>query len=117
MLDALFEGLHVTKHHGRRAPATEFVPHAVHVEPVVGQHFATGDFLAHPIDQDLRHPARQTAQPCIAEPSEDFAGRKIVDLSEVVNLGRTKAVDIYLGESPFDVRQHLLVPVELVVGV
>ena len=97
---------HVAKHHGSRAAATEFVPHAIHVEPIVCQHFAAGDLFANSINQDLSTATRQASQPRIAESGKHLVGRELIDFSEVIDLWGTKAVDIYLGKALLDICQQ-----------
>ena len=65
-------------------------------EPVVGQHLAAGDRLAHAIDQNLRPAAGQAAQAGRLQPLEHRAQRQLRDLGEVVDLRRAEAVDVDL---------------------
>ena len=59
MLDPLGQRFDVAEHHRRRAAAAQLVPHAIDVEPIVGQHFAARDRFAHAIDENFAAAAGQ----------------------------------------------------------
>ena len=62
MLDPLGQRFDVAEHHRGGRAAAQLVPDAVDVEPIVGQHLAARDLLAHAIDQDFGPAAGQAAQ-------------------------------------------------------
>ena len=96
VLDPLGQRFDVAEHHRGRAAAAQLVPHAIHVQPIVGQHFAARDLAADAIDQNLRAAAGQAAQPGRLQPLEHRAQRQLRDLGEVMNLRRAEAVDVDL---------------------
>ena len=116
VLDPLGQRFDVAEHHRRRAAAAQLVPHAVHVEPIVGQHLAARDCFAHAIDQNLAAAAGQAAEAGRLQSLQHRAQRQLGDLGEVMNLRRAEAVDVDLRKVLFDVAQQLFVPLQLELG-
>ncbi len=99
MLDPLGQRFDVAEHHRGRAAAAQLVPHAVHVEPVVGQHLAARDCPPHAVDENLRTAAGQAAQAGVLQPLQHRAQRQLRDLREVIDFRRAEAVDVDLRKS------------------
>src|SRR4029078_8122450 len=62
VLDSLGKRLDVAEHRRCSAAATQLVPDAIDVEPVVGHYLTARDRAANAIDQNLCAASRQTAQ-------------------------------------------------------
>ena len=116
MFDALVECLDMAEHHGGRANSTELVPNSHDIEPIVGHDFATRNFAANTIDQDFSAAARQAPQASLLESFEHLPQRKMVELGEVIYLGRAEAMNVDLWKACLDVRQQLFIPLELKFG-
>ena len=117
VFDPFGEGLDVAEHHGGRAPATEEVPLAVDLQPVVGEHLAARHRLPHPIDEDLATTAGERTEAGPGEPLQHFHEGALRDLREVVDLRRRETVDVDGGVVVLDVAEHLLVPLQRQRGV
>ncbi len=89
------------------------MPHAHHVQPIIGQYFTAGDGRPHAVDQDLRAAAWQTAQPGGFESTEYFMQRELVDFGEVIDLWWAEAVNVHFRKVTLDVTEQLFVPIEL----
>src|SRR6185295_11984017 len=70
MLDRLARLSKLPKNILGLAAAAKRVPLAVHVQPVVGEHFAAREVLAHAVDQNLGPAARQASQAGRLQPLE-----------------------------------------------
>ncbi len=116
MLDPFGQRLDVAEHHRGAADASQLVPYAADIQPIVGQHLAAGEFLAHAIDQDLGPTARQAAQAGRFQPLEHCPQRQSGHLGKMMNLGRAEAVNVDLRKVRLDVVQQLFVPLERQVG-
>src|SRR5438105_2640516 len=93
------------------------MPDAVHVKPIVGQHFAARDRVSDTIDENLRATAGQAAESRRLQPFEHRAKRQLRDFREVVDLRRAEAVDVDLRETTSDIVKQLFVPLKLELGV
>ena len=70
VLDPLGESFDMAEHHGGGRFPAQFVPDAVDVQPIVGQHFSPGDFLANAVDEDFPAAAGEATEARRLEPLE-----------------------------------------------
>src|SRR5207247_1634796 len=105
--------LDVAEHHGGGAASTERVPDAMHIEPVVSEHFAARQLTAHAVNEDFAAAAGQAAQAGRLQPLEHRAQGKLGNPGEVMDLRRAEAVNVDLRKMRLDVAQQLFVPLEL----
>ena len=90
---------------------------AADFQPAVGRGFARADLPPDAIDEDFGPAAGQRAQARLLQPFEHVAHRQPGERGDVVDLRRAEAVDVDLRETPLDVAEQFLVPLDLQIGV
>ncbi len=88
MLDALFDGLHMTVQHGAVGLDPEPVRHAVHVEPLLDVRLVRADDVADAFDEDLGAAPVERGETGVAQPAQSVLVRAARPLAHVIDLGR-----------------------------
>src|SRR4051812_30498540 len=113
MLNSLGKRFDMPEHHRCGRPTTQPMPNAVHVEPIVGQYFSTGDLFPDSVNQDFAPASWETAESSGLQPRQNLFERHVVQLSEVIEFRRAETVNVDLRKVPLDIPQHVLVPLQL----
>ena len=104
------------EHHGRRGAHSQLVRRAVHIQPVAGQAFQARDLVAHFVIQDFRASPGNRIEARIPEPGNRVANGQPAIFRDGNDLRRRIAVQMDLGKALLDASHHLLVPLDLQVG-
>ena len=116
MVDAVFVILAYAEHHGRGGAHADLVGGAVNVDPVVGEAFEAGDFVADFVVENFGAAAGDGIESGIAQAENRVANAEAAVLGDGDDLGSGVAVQMHLRKALFDSAQHFLVPVDLEVG-
>ena len=103
------------KHHCGRRSHAELVRGAVHVEPVFGQALQARNAVAHFVVENLRAAAGDGVKPGVAQAHDGVTNGEPAVLGDGDNFRSRIAVKMNF-EALLDAAQHLLMPVDLQVG-
>ena len=104
------------EHHGGGGAHAQLVRGAMHVEPVLGQALEPGDLVADFIVENFRAAAGNGIQSGIAQPRDGVANAQLAVFRDGNDFRRRIAVQVNFREALLDAAQHLLVPVDLQIG-
>src|SRR5258706_7818412 len=116
MVDAVFVILADAEHHGRGGAHADLVGGAGDVDPVVGKAFEAGDLVADFVVENFSAAAGDGIESGIAQAENCVANAEAAVLGDGDDLGSGIAMQMNLRKALFDAAQHLLVPVDLEVG-
>jgi hypothetical protein len=116
VVDAVFVILADAEHHGRGGAHADLVRGAVHVDPVAGQAFQAGDFVADFVVENFRAAAGNGIEAGIAQAENRVANAEAAVFGDRDDLRRRIAMQMNLRKALLDAAQHFLVPVNLQIG-
>src|SRR5207302_1195952 len=104
------------EHHGGGGAQADLVRRAVHADPVFGQALEAGDLVADFVVENLGAAAGDGIESGIAQAENGVPNAELAVFGDGDNLGGGVAVQVNPGKTLFNSAQHLLVPVDLQVG-
>ena len=116
MFDALLDRFAAAEHHRGGGAHTELVRREVHVDPLLSRALQAADPSPHFVVKDLRAAAGNRIQTGVAQAGDGRLQIQPADRGDVLNLGRREAMQPDLRETALDGAEHLLVPLDLQIG-
>ncbi len=113
VVDALLQRFAYAEHHGGGGAHAELVRGAMHVHPVLCEAFETRDAEAHFVVQDFGATPGDGIEPGIAQARNRVVDRNSVQLGEVQDLRRGKAMQPHLRKALLDAAHQRFVPLQL----